>query len=455
MRLTPDEYRQGLIKWNPRSHAEVRTQTANDETTESTWSEPLSDANGSKVQSPPGQFIQISHRLLGGSEPPFHIRWDRLDVSGAVCTVVLDPSPHSGQPIKFAHIPNYGIFHRLVVEVPETLAWASDTVLRVDDVIVRLVTGPITGEKSGALNIVEATPGGFTLTSGWSGTVHREGRFIEIVAPGEDEAAAELNANSILGLLALVLGSSAVGEVVFSEPYSAAPGKPQSGKFRHAITKKLPSAVEEVGLDAVDRVLSSLLDATRMMRTLRLSLHWFERGIRAQTALDELICYFVAIDAIVTTFASTHGPIPYIRERQDSVGPKLKSLLKGEVDSAMMGRLLGSLGYASLNDRFAFYVMTRGLDHPSVGKFEDLARARNQVLHGDTTGVTPEIAADTGELVVAILKKELDLNLNLPWERGPKLISVTTPWIYQGYGFQSEESRREALTPDVDQTQLG
>jgi hypothetical protein len=130
-----------------------------------------------------------------------------------------------------------------------------------------------------------------------------------------------------------------------------------------------------------------------------------------------------------------HGPIKQVEERQKSIAPKLKSRLTGEVDKDVIGRLQASLGQPSLRERFDFYVESRALEHPAVAKFKDLADARNRAFHGEPAGVTPDIASNTMNLLVAMLKKELGLGFELPWEVGPKVLSLTTHWKYAECGF--------------------
>jgi hypothetical protein len=148
-----------------------------------------------------------------------------------------------------------------------------------------------------------------------------------------------------------------------------------------------------------------------------------------------LICCFVGIETILNTYASVHGPIPEIEQRKKDYGSKLKALLTGEVDPDVIGRLQNSLGFASVRDRFSFYVSGRKLEHPSVSKFDSLAGARNSAFHGQPADATPQVAADAAGLLVAILKLELGLEFELPWDAGPTLISSTLYWDFAGYGF--------------------
>jgi hypothetical protein len=434
MKLTPEDYRRGLLKWNPQSSAEVHTFATDDPDAPTIWSDPHTDPSGSLVTSAAGVQVQLSIRRTGEGELPFPIRWDRLAQGEIVQAIVFDPEPHNGQYIKLAHISNYGTFHRLVVEATPTLAWEHDAVLRVKDAMVRLVTGTITGEQVSPIEDAEVQPDGLTLTSGQSGTVRREGRFIEIVAPGENASTAELNASSILGLLAIVFGASAVGDVAFSEPYTAIPREPQRGHYRIPVTRQLPSAVEEAGLATVDEILGTLLEDEPMPRAVRLALHWFERGIRSRTPLDELLSSFVGIESILNTFASVNGPIPEVEERK-GLGPRIRDLLAGEVDDAVIARLRNSLAHASVRDRFSFYVSLRELDHPAVARFGELVDVRNRAFHGEPASATPDHAATASRLLIAMLRKELDLNVQLPWDAWPLISHMELHWALACCGF--------------------
>jgi hypothetical protein len=238
MKLTPDEYRRGLVKWNPAASIKVQTATSDDPLAPLEWSAPLSDPNGSQVLSPPGQYVQMSWQQKAAGPAPYPVRWDRSAPEGAVQSLIYDPLPHKDTFIKLAHIPNYGVYHRLVIEAPPTLTWENDSAIRVGDAVVRLITGIIRGERVPPFEQVEIEDEKVSILTDWAGTVQEDGRFIEIVAPGSDEGSAELTATAIMGLLALVFGSGAIGKVLFSEPWLAAPGEPQKGQYRVPITYK-------------------------------------------------------------------------------------------------------------------------------------------------------------------------------------------------------------------------
>jgi hypothetical protein len=343
--------------------------------------------------------------------------------------------PHPNTNIALVHIPAYGIYHRLVVEVPPTLTWDDDTVLRVGDAIVRFVTGVISGARVPGFDHVEFEDGGFSVTSGRAGLVQAEGRFIEIVAPGNDEASAELNATAVLGLLALMFGPATIGPIRFSEPYAAAPGEPQKGQYRFPITYRLPTTAEPEALDAIDEILGGLLSDDRLMQAVRLALHWFERGSRFDLPVDQLTAYFIGIESILNTFASVHGPIAGVEDRSRQLGRAFTRAVRGILDAALIDRLRNCGMRASTRERFAFYVERRGLEPAWLDTFEVLADARNDVFQGQPMRASPEHASDARKLLIVMLKRELDIGLALPWESGPDVLSFTLHWVFADCGY--------------------
>ena len=205
----------------------------------------------------------------------------------------------SEPPTKLTHIPNFGTFHRLVMATPH-VGWDDDFVLRVDDVLIRLVTGSIHGEKIEPLDQVDQQNGQVFLSGAGSGSATVEGRFVEIAAPGQTREEAEMFAHSILGLVALVLGPHTIGDVVFSEPYTAERYE-QLGTMRIPVKARIPRQAEQTEVHVVHTLLPHLLTADRSARGRSLALAWYERALRAESALDELLSCFIAIEALIST----------------------------------------------------------------------------------------------------------------------------------------------------------
>jgi len=458
MKLTVEEYRRGLLSWNPDSRAAWYTSTTADPDDPRQWSGPLTDPLGSKVESPDNSFRQLRFELTDPSSPekPHPVRWERLNDNGIVQTELwVGPTSHRSN-VFLGHVPNYGTFHRLVVAATPYLAWDEDAIVRVGDVVVRLVRGKIAAEHAPPVEQMEIEEGSVSFISGWIGTVELDGRFIEIVAPGASPSAAQFRAFAVLGLLALCMGDHAVGEVVSSEGYEAKPGELQAGLLRMPVSAKLPRTVEEADLDIVDQGLGGLLGDDRMSRACTIALHWYERGIRASTPLDQLISYFVGIEALINAFAKEHGPIPEVESRKKRYAPALKKLLKGKVDEATYGRLHQALGQASAHDRFAFYVARRGLPGGSVAQFDALVRLRNEAFHGDAVDVDDQHPVDAKKLVVQMLKRELGIGAEVPWETLPQIGVLYFRYKLRDLGDRSAMGQETGSTAStVDSTPVG
>ena len=423
MKVNADEYSRGLLFWTTPGPVWFRTRTSSDPGDAGDWSEVLTTPDGSKVSSPPLRFCAL-HALPQSTmalEPPYQVRWERL-TDGGVVTTIFDNSLSSAST-KLVHIPNYGVFHRLVVATPY-LHWAEDATLRVDNVIIRLVDGSVTGEKVEPIEHVDVAEGTVSLTGHPSGSALVSGRFIEIVAPGEGASQAELVAYSILGLLALVVGAHAVGQVVFTESYEASPGQ-QLGRMQIPVPARFPKEAENSELGLVDLILPTLLQDGRMARTRLLALRWYERGIRSANLVDKLLAFFIGIEAIIAAYATENGPIPATTKRQSRLNELLRRLSKNLEDKNFLKQRTNQIVGASLGENFRFYGEQRSWDEKVIKLFQPIAETRSRIVHGDVTVAEPQIVHDAQDLLVRLLKLELGLPPKLAWEEIPQIHSVT------------------------------
>lgn len=419
MKLSSEEYRRGILSWNMDAKAEFRTSTATVAGEPSQWSAPLIDPNGSKVQSLPGRYTALSCHVedLSALQRPFRVRWEHLDDQG-ITTKVWDDDLRQ-EPTRLRHVPNYGRFHRLVIATPY-LAWAEDATIRVGDVVIRMVDGTVIGEQIAPLDQLKIEADKYSITGDFSGTAEAEGRFIEIVAPGASFQEAEVLAYTVLGFLALCLGNHAVGEVIFSEPYEASQGK-QQGALRIPVTARIPREAEDAELDLIDGILPSLLGGDRSRRACALALRWYERGIRTTTPLDKLVSYFIGIEAIINAHAASHDSLlPEARAREERFGPVLERLA-GDFDRNTLQQVRQRLVQTTLKERFGFYAIQHGWDNTLVDRFQELARLRNGAFHGDSVDIDEERAGGAKDLLRRLLKTELGLPAEMPWERIPQI----------------------------------
>lgn len=403
MKLSQEEYRRGVLSWNIDSKADLRTSTADTTGTPPIWSDPLKNSSGSIVQSPNRRYCAL--RIEADDETainrPFQVRWEHA-VDNSIATRVFDNSLATG-PTILIHVSGYGIFHRLVVNVPY-LGWEENAILKTGDVTVRFIEGMVDGERVTPFDTIEADG---SMTGGATGESIAEGRFIEIVVRGETPEDAELRSYTILGLLAMIMGDHAVGEVVYSEAYETSEGK-QFGSVRIPVTAKFPRLSSVSAFVTADRALEGLLGDGRRQRALILALRWYERSVRIETPLDKLLACVTGIETIVNAYVEQNGPVPESLERAE----KLEGLRVDIVRE--FGSLFGPIVCQRIQDptlaeRFRFYASAQGWDKTVVEEFRQVVGLRNRATHGSTVVVNHDRANDSKKLLTKLIISELEL----------------------------------------------
>ena len=424
MRLSTEEYARGLLYWTIAGDAQLWTTTADDPSQlEQELHGPLTNPNGSKVTSPPKPYVKVTVNVQDPSalKQPFEVRWERL-VGPAIKTDIWTNDLET-EPMCLTHIPNRGVFHRLVIATP-FLGWEDDAVIRVGDVVIRLRQGTIIGERIQPIDQVTVEEGKISMSGAPSGSAEAQGRFIEIIAPGDSLEDAERLAYSLLGLMALCIGDHVVGNIVFSEPYHTS-GKDQLGELRIPVVAQVPRQAEMVELDTVDLLLPHLLAEDRVSRARRLALAWYERGIQAGAPIDQLLSYFIGIETIVNAYAAEHGPVDEARIREERFN-RLRTRFPEEFDEQTTSLLIQRLTEPTITERFRYYAAGHGWEDEIVNVFRALARLRNDALHGNPADVNEEHARQSERVLVRLLKAELGLLGEMPWEKQPRIGSVIT-----------------------------
>jgi hypothetical protein len=423
MKLSSEDYRRGVVSWAVDSPATVETATAATLEAPTIWAPPLVDPAGSVVESGPERFMQIKIVAKDASalSRPWEVRWERIWDDRLTTAVWNNATP--GQPIVLEHIPTFGIFHRLVVRTP-FLEVANGVVLRVGSLVVRFVIGRVSGEKAEPFDTVQLAPDQIAITGGPIGGFQEEGRFIEIVAPGETPDQAELNAYSTLGLIAAAMGPHAVSEVLFSERHENVRADGHGAVATSTIGRN-PWFVSDDVVELVHGALPALDHNGRRVKALALALRWYERGCRGETALDRLLAYFVGIEAVVTAFAIEQGPLPEVAERQEqyeAIEADLDRLVSG--DKITLKKLRDKLVEPALADRFRFYATQQGWDEAVVDQFSQVAKARNKLFHGSSLFVDAASARKAERLLGRIVRRELALPETVEWETLPLIFPV-------------------------------
>lgn len=410
MKLTWAEYERGIVSWETRegSFAFAIESLSSDGIVHR--SAVLENAAGSLVSDLAGEQARFIVHLRSPDGDISKFRWEQADG-----TSIWD-GPPTGDRLALQHIPDYGTYHRLVLNAANC-DWGQDAVVLFDQVRVRFVTGSVDGERAAPMDQVEVGEAGqFSITGEASGSATATGRFVDICAPGEDESSALENAWGVAGLVAFILGPASLGGVVFSEGYSAEP-KRFSGSLAIPITAQSPYVADGDAADVLEDVLPALGEDTRHGRALRLAVRWYAKALRASDDEDSLFSHFIGVETILNAFAADRGPVPAESRRRELIAKsqsQLKKLLGSELDA---GRMAG----ASLFEKFKFYATEHDISGEWLHRFRALARTRNDAFHGDAANITAEQVRLARDLHVEILKLEFKIDRKFAWESVPRV----------------------------------
>lgn len=415
MKLTAEEYTRGILYWNTATGMRVRTSDTlvGDPPRWSNW---LTEPSGSRVQSPGHSNLRFDVQVGNPeavTEQQFLLRLERSEM-GAIATQIM------GGPMAASYslhnVPNYGIFHRLVLAV-DNLRWDEDMVIRHGDIVVRLINGKIAGEALVTIEHEELQEHTMVVTGSPLETIEREGRFIEIVAPGETESAAEQLCHTVLGYIAVCLGENAIAEVVFSQGTQASPQvqfwKAQLPPFAARYLQR----VEDEQTGALDQKFPLLLhpgnEPTEMQNAYQVTLRLYERGVRDRDPLDSYVSFFFGIEALLNAYADKHGPIPEKQHKKDRLNKLLQSLPQ-PVARETRSWLRDQLHRTTLTENLAFFVSRHGWEAGLLTQFQDMKKLRDNISHGRLPMVELWQAEQAKALLIRILKAEFGLSAITP-----------------------------------------
>ena len=281
--------------------------------------------------------------------------------------------------------------------------------------------GQFSGDKATPFDQVEFTESGLAISGGGVEPIEMEGRFMEIIAPGDSQMEAEARAFSILGLIALCLDDHAVGEPVLSEAYEAS-GARQKGSVRIPSLAQFPRQAQTVEIDMVHECLPKLIGDGKSTRGLNLALQMYEKCIRSDVPVDKLLAAVTGIEALVDSYASQYGPIPEEVERRESFTGLLEQIQQ-EFDSETYGRLTERIISTTITERVRFYVQRHSVDETLVEEFREVNNLRNRATHGDLVAIEFDQASQGKRVLAQLLQSALELPNPMPREPVPKVLS--------------------------------
>lgn len=411
MKLTVEQYERGILYWKVKGKLRVRTgSTSPGEPLR--WSEWLRNPDGSLVQSPGHSDITVDVKADGpvDQRQPIQVRLERCE-DGEIRAVLFE-SPDFRPSYPLSGIPNRGIFHRLVVAV-DALDWPEDVVIRHGDVVVRLIAGEVSGEPPVDIARQEIQDNTIVVTSSVLRTVKHEGRFIEVVAPGDSPEAAEQLCRAVLGYVAVCIGEHAIAPVAFSQGTYTTPQAqiwtatmpPFAGRFFQHAT--------EAQTDAIDQRFSLLVSPGRSFSETQIAhqvaLRLYERGVRDRDPLNSFLSFFFGIEALANAYADIHGPIPEKQAKKNRVNELLK-LLPQPVAKETRGWLRNELHRTTLAENFKFFVDRHQWEVELLGRFQALKKLRDSTSHGRL----PDVGIGQSEQAKALLIRMLKAEFGLP-----------------------------------------
>lgn len=408
MLLTGPEYRRGIVKWvaTNEATASVRTVVGGHEIE----SARMSDSSGSI---PNIEAINLGSMTLRVVVPGLplghcHVVWDRC-YEDRILTVA---NIYGVANVMLSDLPWLGQYSRLILSTPY-LDFGDGWVIRSGDVVVRFTN--VVRFEGFERELEEHNGNSSTFVETFS-EKRLEGSFIDIVAPvagGSSDIAF-----AIVGLMSLVLGDAAVGDLVHlgelegthvgtqyktTNPNYAIPSSPNQ-------TMRMPIRPPQEWFEELDRLLVRFTSDTEVQQNVVLPLRWYERATRTGNGIDKFLATFVAMESLVGTLGkrlATESPIAELL-RDDRV-PELLKPLREIYEDAKVDRLIAKLQDRNLSllDRFAVVATSLGLTDKQRETFLQANKARNPLVHGRAGKIDTDLPSKSLDLLAVMLKAAL------------------------------------------------
>ena len=434
MILTSDDDRRGYLTWTP---PDLRIQVV-DVTSGGRVVATLRNSEGSAMPSPLPAAFQF--RLGRRIDPPGSDEMPRLVMVDSFGCAVWTGTPGE-TPTRLSWVPGIGHFRRIVLDATN-IAWPGDCVVRCGLSLIRFLTGRISGEHAGGgMNEIEFdSAGGYSVTGERIEAAEFEGRFIEVIAVGEDEHAASANAEALLGLLLLVWGFNAGGSVLIDNALDTSSGE-LVVRLPIPIGLRFPLDVQAQHFQELDLLLPATTTASKVGAARRVALHWFYRGESTESPSDQVLAYFIAVEAIVTAETEGLSEDPKRKALRKVVLTALKVVLS-DVERETVANALAGI---TLVERFSAFASSRSLPRALTDEFANVAKVRNDIFHGRLPRVSAELALAARALAEKVLQATFGLvDVTSRRPAGPSVRSMQITMIVRAAAKLSEPAVADA-----------
>ena len=303
MILTAEEYAKGFIDFDADipDGCSVEVWTATSDSTESApeYAGPYTDPLGSKVQSPPKQYIALRVKLNRGDDvyksPVIRkIRWER----NGQTFIYLMPTGNVGPPGGLTLGRDYGISYRLLFR-PKQAVWTEPFVIIDHSVRVHLWKDGIKGNLVSGFDEIKLNLDENEIVEGMVEETTFDGDVVEVLATvqNEDETqgkeVAKTIVESVVGMLALSFGEQILGEKLSEEYFFSSPGG-EEGEIPIPFKYQRELTVSEPLVNGANVALGSLKESPIFV-SVSAALRWYTKGLESTSPVDAFISYFVGL----------------------------------------------------------------------------------------------------------------------------------------------------------------
>lgn len=358
--------------------------------------------------------------------------YERLYDDGKFITDVFDFSGTDVRRIHLIHVPDAGIFHRLVVDAGN-LEWDPDFVLREGRDAIRMLSavhGPWSEgirEERGDRTNYEVF---FDVREG-----SLEGKFVEVVASGDDKYTARVRAFALLGYINVILGPATYGAIRVDAEIDARRGQTERLTLLadDLLRYRVPFDDSAIHLGFTD--LPTIANATGSSR-LMIALERYSQASSTRSEELSFAALIAGIDAVTSDFYKERGGGDQKRERIQIANEFVSEHLAG-ADKKMVSRIRDLIISPSFLDRFVFYASEHGLADELVPKFQKIKNQRNNLFHAANSETTHVNLKSAQQIMLEVIAIESGIDRRKMW-RFERSMSTAGIWSLQGYGWRDD-----------------
>ncbi|MBF8294195.1 MAG: tRNA delta(2)-isopentenylpyrophosphate transferase [Bacteroidetes bacterium] len=304
---------------------------------------------------------------------------------------------------------DYGTSYRRVIR-PQRAMWPETLIIIDSNVRVKLWKGELEGFNVSGFKEAIENPDGNLSVKGAIEETKVQGDLLEVLATvsTDDETEGKERARhiveSIIGLLTLCFGEQILGEIIFEDFFFSKPYG-EEGEIHVPIKHLQELSITLPIASTADSSLASLA-SSNLIDAVSLALRWYSKGVDSTSPIDAFVSYFIGIESVVSGYFASLDPRP-VRNEYD----QLQKYFAGSnppIGNKLRDISLDRLADFPLTVKFQTYWRARfGRETLQSGRFSDMSRIRNEIMHGRMQSIQRKLLSETKELLERFLAREL------------------------------------------------